>query len=273
MYVTRCLQRRWKKAWSFTSKCFCSYFPVFTALTFSIFLLSSHVLLSLSCWTHEIFAWLQISWINLYSVELKLSSCFSDLWIFLYICDVSSMNKYWSWRTETTENQLFCNFHIFQRKIEFKFWIRWMSKIYLDPKHQDFIIQFFLEVNKRIKCSVYSWKLQRQSCINCLWEQISGNWFLEFWNLNLFIFENTLFKRSSREQPMKRPIKHFCTTPSTMGLLFCLLWGPAIINKITANNWEPWFEVMLTAGHRQCQFSVSASRLTLNLYLLISAVQ
>lgn len=120
---------------------------------------------------------------------------------------------------------------------------------------------------------MYSWKLQRQSCINFLREQISGNWFLEFWDLNLFIFENTLFKRSSREQPVKRLIKHFCTTTSTMCLLFRLSRGPAIINKITTNNWEPWFEVVLTAGHRQCQFSVSASRLTLNLYLLISAVQ
>lgn len=147
------------------------------------------------------------------------------------------------------------------------------KKIYLHPKDQDFTIQIFLRANKRVKCLVYSWNLERQSRVNCLRKQISGNWFLEFWNLNLFIFENILFKRSWREQPMKRLIKHVCTTLSTMGLLFCLSWGPAIINKIIANNWEPWFEVVLTAGRRECQFSVSASRLTLNLYLLIRAVQ
>lgn len=89
-----------------------------------------------------------------------------------------------------------------------------------------------------------------------------------FWNpeiLNVFMFENTLFKRSSREQPMKRLIKHFCTMLSTMGLLFCLSWGPTIINKITANNWVPWFEVLLTAGHRQCQFSLKCIKADLEL--------
>lgn len=91
--------------------------------------------------------------------------------------------------------------------------------------------------------------------------------------MNLFIFENILFKKSSREQPTKRLIKLFCTTLSTMGLLFCLSRGPAIINKMTANNWEAPFEVVLTAGRGQCQFSVSASRLTLNSWLLIRAVQ
>lgn len=49
--------------------------------------------------------------------------------------------------------------------------------------------------------------------------------------------------------------------------------SPAIINRITANNWEALFEVVLTAGRGQCQFSVSASRLTLNLCLLIRAAQ
>lgn len=87
------------------------------------------------------------------------------------------------------------------------------------------------------------------------------------------MFEKILFKKSSREQPTKRLIKLFCTALSTTGLLFCLSRGPAIINRITANNWEALFEVVLTAGRGQCQFSVSASRLTLNSCLLIRAVQ
>lgn len=91
--------------------------------------------------------------------------------------------------------------------------------------------------------------------------------------MNLFMFEKILFKKSSREQPTKRLIKLFCTALSTTGLLFCLSRGPAIINRITANNWEALFEVVLTAGRGQCQFSVSASRLTLNSCLLIRAVQ
>lgn len=106
-----------------------------------------------------------------------------------------------------------------------------------------------------MKCLVCSLNLGRWIHINCLQMQIPGNWFLELWNLNLFIFENILFKRSWREQPIKRLIKHFCTMLSTMGLLFCSFWGPTIINKITANNWEPWFEAVLAAGQAVSIFS------------------
>lgn len=83
---------------------------------------------------------------------------------------------------------------------------------------------------------MYSCNLGRRIHVTFLRTQIPGNWFLEFWNLNLFTFENILFKRSWREQPKKRLIKHFCTMLSTMGLLFGLSWGPTIINKITANK-------------------------------------
>lgn len=90
------------------------------------------------------------------------------------------------------------------------------------------------------------------------------------------MFKKILFKKekkSWRGQPPRRLIKLSCTALSTTGLLFCLSQSPAIINRITANNWEALFEVVLTAGRGQCQFSVSASRLTLNLCLLIRAVQ
>lgn len=89
------------------------------------------------------------------------------------------------------------------------------------------------------------------------------------------MFKKILFKKkkSWRGQPPRRLIKLSCTALSTTGLLFCLSQSPAIINRITANNWEALFEVVLTAGRGQCQFSVSASRLTLNLCLLIRAAQ
>lgn len=54
-----------------------------------------------------------------------------------------------------------------------------MSKIYLDPKHQDFIIQFFLEVNKTIKCSCTA-----ENCKGKVVLIVYGNKFQEtdFWN-------------------------------------------------------------------------------------------